>query len=239
MKKFNINKCTTAYEFDEMDGFLTYMYLIEKKDVYYVIDTYCGCDAMALVKEDMVNALKDVVVINTHAHWDHVWGNGAFEGVPVIGHKLTQIEMRSHYDTALERNAKYRMGNTDRVEPNITFQRQMTIDDLELIYSPGHTKDSITIYDKDTGLLIVGDNLELPLIYLESQEIDDYISSLELYNKLEVTYIAAGHNLEIKKTDLEEMIQYLYNVKEAKEISFADQQKQKVHESNMRLIHGR
>lgn len=237
MRRIQINHCTIAYEFDELDGFLTYCYLIDKSQTYYVIDTFCGSIAMALVAEDMVDSTKNVVVVNTHFHWDHIWGNGYFEGADIVAHSKCAALIETTFEEGLEANEKYRMGNVKKTAPNITFERQYILEEgLTLFYSPGHTVDSCSLYDSKTGLLIVGDNLELPLVYIADNDLVSYIKSLKQYKHLCATYITSGHTLKIEPEAIEEFIDYLYNVDEGNEISFEDESKQKVHQTNLKTL---
>lgn len=237
MIKHQLNPCTIAYEFDELDGFLTYCYLIEKAETYYVIDTFCGPEAMALVAEDMKDSTKKVVVVNTHFHWDHIWGNGYFEGTEIVAHKKCKELIETTFEKGLRDNHKYLMGNVKKVAPNVTFNRQYVLEDkLTLYYTPGHTVDSLSLYDRNTGLLIVGDNLENPLIYIEDADLESYCKTLAFYKSLNPTYITSGHVLKISEEEVEEIAQYLYNMKEGIDISFKDGNKQRIHQVNLQTL---
>lgn len=51
---------------------------------------------MEIVKEYIKANLpeKEILVFNSHADWDHIWGNCAFEGVTIIGHEKTRTRMQ-------------------------------------------------------------------------------------------------------------------------------------------------
>lgn len=34
-----------------------------------------------------------VAVVNTHFHWDHVWGNARFPGIPIWGHRRCREQL--------------------------------------------------------------------------------------------------------------------------------------------------
>lgn len=237
MTKHQLNPCTTAYEFDELDGFLTYCYLIEKADTYYVIDTFCGPEAMAMVAKDMTETTKKNIVVNTHHHFDHIWGNCYFKGADIVAHNSCKELIEMKFKEDCQKYQKYLMGNVEIVPPNVTFERQYILeDDLTLTYTPGHTIDGISLYDGATGLLIVGDNLELPLVYIEDEDLGAYCRTLSYYKSLKSTCVSSGHCLTISEEQVEEIDRYLYKMKEGLAISFKDQDKQRIHEENLRTL---
>ena len=82
-----------------------------------------------------------------------------------------------------------------------------------MFYSPGHTKDCISVYDTEDEFLYVGDNLERPHVFVESDDIDAYIKTLNSYLTLKPKKIFAGHTLELDENDIQETIAYLNNLK--------------------------
>lgn len=231
------NEQTIIYTFDELDGFLTNVYLIDKPSAYYVIDTFLGPDAMTFVKEDISDTSKEVVVINTHFHWDHIWGNCAFEGSDIIAHRLCNAHIKESFDDMTKTKQAYLMGDVTLTLPNRHIDRDLILGDgIEIYYTPGHTNDSISVYDQLNNLLIVGDNLELPLIYLESFDIDAYIHSLEFYKTLECEVITASHTTVIAMEALDETLLYLKMLKLGKDMSFVDKKMMEIHGSNLKIL---
>lgn len=120
-----------------------------------------------------------LLVINTHADWDHAWGNGLFAGpeapvpAPVIAHRLAAERLRS--PSARETLTRFQRDNPDEyatsgiVPPTISIDGSLTLDggDLtfHLIPTPGHTPDHIAVWVPEIRLLIAGDAAELPFPY--------------------------------------------------------------------------
>ena len=73
MRKHMIHPSLYAYEFMELTPYKTYVYALQRDDKVYIIDTFCGSTFMDIIKADYPG--KDFVVINTHYHFDHIWGN--------------------------------------------------------------------------------------------------------------------------------------------------------------------
>ncbi|MBC7959845.1 MAG: MBL fold metallo-hydrolase, partial [Vallitaleaceae bacterium] len=150
MKITAINSYSTIFTYDEIENFETSAFLIEK-DKFYLIDTYCGPQSMQPILEVIKNSNppKEVVVINTHFHWDHVWGNCSFAKSNIIAHELCRCKMDEVWESQIQRNEKYVMGEIVKQLPNITFSEKLTFlqEGIELFHSPGHTKDCISIFD--------------------------------------------------------------------------------------------
>ncbi|MCF8018395.1 MBL fold metallo-hydrolase [Petrocella atlantisensis] len=235
MKQEKLNKDTYAFTFDTLEGFETSVYVIEKKERIYIVDTFCGPDAMMPIIEAFPTMnTKEVVVINTHFHWDHIWGNCAFENNKIVSHRLCKQWVKDQWKKQIVENGTYQMGNVQMVLPNITFEDRLEWDDrILLFHSPGHTTDSISVFDQETGLLIVGDNLEMPLIYVEAWDLDAYIATLKIYTSLNPKEMTASHTLHIERYCLEETIAYLEALKKGSSIIFKDVVKQKIHMSNL------
>lgn len=240
MEIIQINKETVAFDFDEIEGFSTAVFLIDKPNRYYLIDTYCGATPMGAILQYIENrgVKKRMVVINTHHHWDHIWGNCLFENRTLIAHNSCYTMMETYYEDQVKRNAQYIMGDNEMTLPNLTFQNKLFFqdDDIEVFYSPGHTLDCISIYDSKNRTLFVGDNLEKPLIYVEDPDIRRYIYTLTGYLDYLPEKIVGSHSLDLSIEDLEEAIEYLRALDGKKYVSFDIPAKQLVHEANLKTL---
>lgn len=147
-----------------------------------LIDTLIN-PAIAAVMIDTLRAQladRQLLVVNTHADWDHCWGNAIFAGptamsaAPIIGHRLCRERMLS--DQARQGLAQMQAENSevfgfvDLVPPTITFDGSLMIDGgdltLELIHTPGHTEDHVSIYVPQIRTLFAGDAAEMPLPFV-------------------------------------------------------------------------
>lgn len=208
-----ISENSKVYIFDELQNYLTNVFVIEKKDKAYILDTFCGEGYMKPILKSLEN--KEIVVINTHFHWDHVLGNCCFNNCAVISHKKCRNLLEECWESQLNKNKKYILGNVNKKLPNVTFDSKIYFEDdkIELFYSPGHTVDSISIYDNEEGILYVGDNLEKPMISVESDDIETYIKTLETYISYKPKKIMAGHTLNLNERDILDTIGYLKGLK--------------------------
>ena len=111
------------------------------------------------------------VVVNTHGHYDHVFGNSVFRPAVVWGHErcVTMIErsgerMRSSAAAAIPVLAAD-LAEVVLDPPDRTFTERATVDIggrvVELTYlGRGHTDNDIVLAVPDAGVLCAGDLLE-------------------------------------------------------------------------------
>jgi glyoxylase-like metal-dependent hydrolase (beta-lactamase superfamily II) len=124
---------------------------------------------------------RPLVVVNTHADWDHVWGNAAVEGrAPIIAHASAVDRLRSPQAAAVLRGkaaAEERFTDVRIVEPTVTFTDTLTLHGgdltLRLIHTPGHTDDHIAVWIPELRLCIAGDAAEDPIPEVTSAHPDD------------------------------------------------------------------
>ncbi|MDR2084300.1 MAG: MBL fold metallo-hydrolase [Bacteroidales bacterium] len=212
MQQKIISTKITAYVFDEIPDFLTYVYIIFAPKHNFIIDTFCGKDYMTEIINDISNRnSNENIIINTHFHWDHIWGNSAFEKSKIVAHKLCSELIEEKWDEMYEENKEYILGKLVKVLPNTTFENKLYFpeDNIIIFYSPGHTDDCISVFDTEEKILFAGDNLEKPQIFIESPNVNAYIESLKYYIKLNPKKIMAGHTIDLTINDIKETIKYL------------------------------
>jgi glyoxylase-like metal-dependent hydrolase (beta-lactamase superfamily II) len=148
-----------------------------------LIDTLVN-PALANMMLDAVRADLDagrqLLVINTHADWDHVWGNAAFIGpaarhpAPVIGHRLCRERLLAAeaWETLAQKQAEEPelYADVQIVPPTWTFSGLLVIDggdlSFELLPTPGHTSDHIAIVVPEIRAVFAGDAAEAPLPFV-------------------------------------------------------------------------
>lgn len=174
MEVIKYGKRTTIVTFDELVNYKTSVFIIECPKRIYIIDTFGGTKSMNEVMKIINNyANKQIIVINTHSHWDHVWGNSVFKDEIIISCELTKKYIIENWNKEYSKNKKNIQGEAIQTLPNLTFEGKISFeeDGIQIFQTPGHTKDSISIYDRIENTLIVGDNLEKPIIYVENEDI--------------------------------------------------------------------
>ena len=111
------------------------------------------------------------VVVNTHGHYDHAFGNSVFRPAPVWGHERAAIMVertgaRQRVAAAVETpDLAADLAEVVLDPPNRTFRERATIcladREIELVYlGRGHTDNDIVVRVPDADVLCAGDLLE-------------------------------------------------------------------------------
>src|SRR5256884_3829777 len=97
----------------EFEGMEVDAYIVITDNYLVVFDTLlCPEDAhtmMQMVQDQMAG--RQVLVVNSHADWDHAWGNTYFtrkHAAPIISHEYGRIRMQS--EEARAKLADYQQG---------------------------------------------------------------------------------------------------------------------------------
>jgi len=111
-----------------------------------------------------------VGVVNTHGHWDHVFGNAVFDGVPIWGHRscpafmaATAEPMRQRLMTTEPFNAMADALRAVRIVPpdhlvDTTEHISVGGRDVNLHHlGPGHTDGDLIVEVPDCSVVFVGD----------------------------------------------------------------------------------
>jgi glyoxylase-like metal-dependent hydrolase (beta-lactamase superfamily II) len=153
---------------------------------YLVLLDTGATPAMARSLLGLVSTLREgrsLLVLNSHGDYDHAWGNQVFTGplaedpAPVIGHRLCAELLRAaptgQYDLPSMKAAQ--PGRFDSVvltAPDITFNGALRIDGgdltLELLETPGHTPDHISVWIPELRVLFAADAAEHPFPHVTS-----------------------------------------------------------------------
>ena len=170
-----------------------------------VIDTFStpedAAQMMELVRpalerpalESSLRPHRQLLVVNTHQHYDHVWGNDLFAAgkefsAPILASELSREPARAQLDKLLGKQAEEsRFAGLQLLEPNLYFQGEFLIDggdlSLRLIPAPGHTPDQIVVWIPELSILLAADALEFPFPYVANPA--DLPVMLETMRKLQ------------------------------------------------------
>jgi glyoxylase-like metal-dependent hydrolase (beta-lactamase superfamily II) len=135
-----------------------------------ILDTLIRPEDMAQFATLARDHGRPLLVVNSHADYDHAWGNGAFAG-PIIGHARCRERLLGEGEVAtldeLRAKAPGFFDTVMLVPPQITIERRLDIAlgglTVQLHHLPGHTPDSLLAYVPERGLLFAGDCAEWPI----------------------------------------------------------------------------
>lgn len=197
------------------------LHLIIGEQYNYLIDTGLGLHSVMPIKKYLEGNKNPIIVINTHFHWDHIWGNHCFEDSIIIAHELCKELIVKHWDEMLEKNQSYIRGKVEKKLPNLLIKDSLYFvdDGIYIFYAPGHTMDGICVFDEKDKVLNVGDNIGdsldelLPDLDMDMQS---YLKSIMYYQEFDFQTCISGHNQTLDKgifKDIEELIKAQLNSK--------------------------
>ncbi len=140
------------------------------------------------------------LVVNTHYHPDHTFGNSAFEDVDILSSSLTKERMEEMDRDYIEKVwGKERAEREHIVLPNQTFNDKMSIGvcgvKMKLLTLGGHTPDSTVVFLEREGIVVAGDlvfngyHLEIT----EDSDIGAWKETLSFIRDMSPVFVVPGH----------------------------------------------
>jgi glyoxylase-like metal-dependent hydrolase (beta-lactamase superfamily II) len=150
-------------------------------------------------------------VINTHSHADHIHGTYQFPDADVVAHYMCRRLMERHAEESLA-SAKLQtpqLADVRIVFPNLLFNDALTLRiggrTIHLQYSPGHSRDVITVQVVEDRLMIASDTV-MPVPYIVGGDIDDLVASLKAIKKESLENLVQGHGDVLLRGEIEETL---------------------------------
>lgn len=144
-------KQISAHAWEFLDASQASFYLIIGGHTAAVIDTGVTYNAQILPEIRKIASLPVVLVI-THAHYDHMYHKDEFDTVYMCHDELQM---------PLERLQGFMMGKQLDLNDTIDIRTGSCIDlggrTLEICLVPGHTPGSVAVWEKEEDLLFTGD----------------------------------------------------------------------------------
>ncbi len=201
-------------------GFPTVSAVIVTPSRAFVVDTLTGPQDMQPVLGLLRQAThgQRLLVVNTHHHWDHVYGNAAFREVDIVAHRACprlMVAQRSTTDDTVPPEPPEGVPL-----PAVTFGDRLTFDadpeTVHLIHAPGHTADSLVVYLAGAGVLFAGDVLEWPLpSFCDREAAEIWVRTLRLLKQLPVDLVVPAHGAPRPKSLIDANERYITEVYEA------------------------
>lgn len=194
----------------------TISYLIVGTKQALLFDTGMGIGDIHKVVRQLTS--RPIVVLNSHTHNDHVGGNWQFSFIFGMDTAFTRANAKGSRDDAqaeiapgmicgeLPRGFNPKTYATKPWHVSLwvhdTFKISLGHDhDVEIIGTPGHTPDSISLLDHSNGLLFTGDTYYPGPIWLFRPEtnLDTYVASVKKLAALapQVKLVLGAHNVPI------------------------------------------
>lgn len=148
-----------------------FLYLLLGSERALLLDTGTGHVPLRPLIDKLADG-RELVVAHTHGHGDHVGGDAEFE--QVVGHSAAEVAAYFGLGSWPDGTAEFDLGG--RV--------------LDVIPGPGHHASHITVYDRETRLLLTGDSLYPGRLYV--QDWDAFRASVSRLER----FVAAGNPVD-------------------------------------------
>ncbi|MFI5092081.1 MAG: MBL fold metallo-hydrolase [Candidatus Acidiferrum sp.] len=202
------------YEPHQAEEVISYLIVGTKQALLF--DTGMGIADIHKVVRQLTS--HPIVVLNSHTHNDHVGGNSLFSFIFGMDTPFTRANAKGSRTDAQEELApgmicgdlpKGFNPKTYATKPwhvslwvHDGFKISLGHDhDVEIIATPGHTPDSIALFDHENGLLFTGDTYYPGPIWLFRPEtdLDAYVASVKKLAALapQVKLVLGAHNVPV------------------------------------------
>ena len=150
---------------------------------------------------------RQLLVVNTHDHYDHAWGNAVFApdrefAAPISAHALSRDPERRLENarklTQKQGEEPERFADTTLFFPTLTFTHEFVIDGgdltLHLLPVPGHAPDQVAVWIPELRFLLAADALEFPFPLLgDAADLPALLGSIERLRALQPEVVLPCH----------------------------------------------
>ncbi len=190
-------------------------YLILGSDKAILFDTGMGISDVKKVVAEL--STLPILVLNSHTHDDHVGGNRQFDTVLGMDTDFTRTNAKGSREDAQAEIAPGEIcgelpkGFDAKAYATKPWKISRTIHDgekidlggrtIEVLSTPGHTPDAISLLDHANGLLFTGDSYyPAPIwLYRPETDFDAYAASIQRLAALapQIKLVLGAHNIPI------------------------------------------
>lgn len=220
--RFHVAKC----------GELVRSYLIESQRFLVVYDTLLGPKSGGWLRREAERLAqgRPIVVVTSHADWDHYFGNQCFEDRLILGSRACYVRVAGevgHSELEKKRaESPACYADVRLVAPNLILDGPGQLDggdlSFQLLPTVGHRPDHLALYIPECSTLLPGDCVEdpIPLVDEDSDLTDNTVEelkqSLQLMLELRPEWVLANHAAPEQGTArLQSNLEYLQNLQRA------------------------
>ena len=206
------------YEPHQAEETISYLILGEKQALLF--DTGMGISDIRKVTAELTHL--PIIVLNSHTHNDHVGGNWQFETVYGMDADFTRANAKGSRQDAQEElgpgmicgdlptgfDSKSYATRPWKISRFLHDHDKINLGGrtLEIISTPGHTPDAISLLDRARGLLFSGDTYYPAPIWLFRPEtnLDDYVASVKHLAALapQLELVLGEHNVPLAQPEV-------------------------------------
>jgi glyoxylase-like metal-dependent hydrolase (beta-lactamase superfamily II) len=206
------------YEPHQAEETISYLILGEKQALLF--DTGMGISDIRKVTAELTHL--PIIVLNSHTHNDHVGGNWQFETVYGMDADFTRTNAKGSRQDAQDElgpgmicgdlptgfDSKSYATRPWKISRFLHDHDKINLGGrtLEIISTPGHTPDAISLLDRARGLLFSGDTYYPARIWLFRPEtnLDDYVASVKHLAALapQLELVLGEHNVPFAQPEV-------------------------------------
>jgi glyoxylase-like metal-dependent hydrolase (beta-lactamase superfamily II) len=202
------------------------LYTVTTENFLIIFDTGNAPEQMQGIMTLVENELKgrQLLVINSHQHFDHAWGNALFikDGkypAPIIGQQVSITATKDETFLATMKAEKPFLSNVKIIPPTLTFSEHFTIYGgdltLELFSTPGHSSDHISVWIPELETILAADTAEHPVPYAAPDgSIKQLEQDLELLKSFKPKIVLPCHGGTTEPTLIDRNLHYFKTLRE-------------------------
>ncbi len=184
-------------------------------------------EIMQAVKANLAG--RQLLVINSHQHYDHVWGNALFADngmypAPIIGHEKSLQLLKEKPQEALDflqeqQATRAFLSNVKIISPTVSFSESFTIHGgdltLELFPTPGHSSDHISAWIPELKTILAADTAEHPIPYAAADgSVEQLEQDLKRLKSFQPLVVLPCHGGTIDASLIDRNLHYFKNLRE-------------------------
>ena len=205
------------YEPHQAEEVISYLIVGHKQALLF--DTGMGMGDISKVVSRLTS--RPVVVLNSHTHDDHVGGNWQFTFVYGMDTEFTRTNAKgSREDAQAEITADQICGDLPKgFNPKTYVTKPWKISrsihdgfkinlggrTVEVLSTPGHTPDAISLIDRENGLFTGDTYYPAPIwLFRPETDLDAYVTSVQRLAELapQVKLVLGAHNIPVANPDV-------------------------------------
>ncbi len=191
--------------------------------------TIASAEFLWKTAQERRNDSKSLYLILTHHHADHVFGMRIFKekGVKIIAHHMIREWLendKGRYKRSLVMRSGWTPQKGDEILGDVVLSMpdqliekdtvlQIDGEEIQLLYTPGHVVDELSVYHPKSKTLFAGDTIyegtRLTTRFGGPREWKLWISQLERLKQLDIDMIVPGHGKICSKKEIDRNIAYL------------------------------
>ena len=203
------------YEPHQAEETIGYLIVGEKRAILF--DTGMGISDVKKVVSELTKL--PIVVLNSHTHDDHVGGNWEFDTIYSVDTDFSRQNARGSREDAQAEitpdqicgtlppgfDAKAYQTRPWKITKYIRDGERIDLGGrvIDVLATPGHTPDAISLFDRANGLLFTGDTYyPAPIwLYRPETDLDAYSRSIRRLAALapQVKIVLGAHNIPVAK----------------------------------------